>query len=105
MSIKISKVPAKNTRRGLSLFDILVPRDDRSEIVRNPGVTYQLRDDARPDSDLFAVSDVNAMQAAARKHDMRIQSRAVEGSRGKRHVWVSFEPGYLPEPRNRKKAN
>ena len=104
MSLTISKVPDRDTRRGTSLFDILVTDRDRHTMKLNPGVTYQLRDDARTHPDLFTTSEVNSLQARARESDIRVQSRAAGDSKNTRHVWISFEPGYVPERRERKKS-
>lgn len=105
MSIHASKVPPRDTRRGDSLFGLLVTDRDRHTMKLNPGVTYQLRDDARTHPDLFTTSEVNRLQARARESDIRVQSRAAGDSKNTRHVWVSFEPGYMTERRNRKKAD
>lgn len=104
MSIKISKVPERDTRYRDSLFDILVPDEDRHVMKLNPGTTFQLSDDHRQEPTLFTKHEVNNLQVRVRSTDYRIQSRAVEGIGGRRYVWVSFEPGWEPEPRNRKKA-
>ena len=101
MTIRISKVPERDTRRGDSLFDLLVTDKDRHDLKLNPGITFQLFDEGRQHPDLFTVSEVNSMQARARVSDIRVQSRAAGDSKKQRHVWVSFEPGYLPEKRNR----
>ena len=90
MKLKRSAVPSRLNRGDTSMFATLISREMRSELTRNPGVTFQLvHDDGSPQT--FPKKAVLAAQSSC-PHPFRIQSRATTG--GRFHLWVSMDPAY-----------
>ena len=92
MKIVRSEIPGRSQNLVINHFDEYITREMRSEMVRNPGVTFQLADEAgRPV--VLNQSIVTGLSKSA-PSPYRIQTRASDKSKRLRLVWVSFDPGY-----------
>ena len=93
MPLAVSTPPERINRRGNTL-DMAVDAKDRKQLIRNPGMWFQILDWQNKPR-VFTSNQVAAMaQICNKERLLRIKSSMVDDNKNTRHVWVCYDPAY-----------